>query len=113
MTFIATRTPSPLDAIVQDAGRKLLGLQMTRIVGAGDKHDADNLIADLEALAKILDPMFRQFGEYAHNNLGITAKDVDEHFTDVLRSAFEGNGMFAIEEAGAAAQAYLNGMAAE
>lgn len=98
---------SPLNAVVHEAARKLLNLQMTRIVGAGDKHDAKNLIADLEAVASIIDPVVLAIGLYAKENLGITDKAIKDNFTDQLRGALEGNATFNIEEAGDQAQAHL------
>ena len=100
MTFTATVTPSPLDAIVHDAARKLLSLRMTRIVGQPDKTDADNLRSDLEALWTILDPVILAVGEFARENLPINDKAVKEYFTDQLRGALEGNATFALDEAG-------------
>lgn len=104
-------TSSPLDAIVQDAGRKLLSLRMTRIAGNyADKSDADNLRADLEAIWNIVDPVILAVGEYARENFtGIRDKHIKDNFTDVLRSALEGNATFILDEAGDEAQAELSG----
>ncbi len=104
-------TPSPLDAIVHEAARKLQTLRMTRIVGAGDLHDARNLIADLDALAKTFDGVILEVGRYAQEHIGISAKDVERDFTDQLRNALEGNATFCIEEAGKQAQEHLMGAA--
>lgn len=98
---------SPLDAVVANAARKLLMLRMTNIRGAGDKHDANNLIADLEAVASIIDPVVLAIGMYAKENLGLTDKAIKGNFTDQLRGALEGNATFNIEEAGDQAQAHL------
>ncbi len=107
MNVQTAKIPSPLDAVVHDAARKLLNLRMTRIVGAGDKHDATNLIADLEALASIVDPVVLAIGMYAKENLGITDKAIKENFTEQLSKALDGCATFNIEEAGDRAQAYL------
>lgn len=104
----ATRTPSPLDAIVHEAGRKLQGLQMTRIAGNyADKSDADNLRADLEALWGIVDPLILAIGQYAGEHFNISAKSIKDHFTDQLRGALEGNSTFVLEQAGDEAQEAL------
>lgn len=99
--------PSPLDSVVHDAARKLLNLRMCKINGAGDKHDANNLIADLEILAKIFDGVILQVGLYAKENLGISDKAVRENFTEQVERALSGNATFNIEEAGDRAQAFL------
>jgi hypothetical protein len=86
---------------------------MTKISGAGDKHDADNLIADLEALCAIVDPVVLAVGLYAKENLGITDKAINENFTDQLSRALEGNATFNLEEAGDRATEHLHSIAAE
>lgn len=100
-------TPSPLDAIVHAAAHKLLTLRMTKIVGSGDKHDADNLVDDLEALAEIFDNVILQVGLYAKENLGLTDKAIKDNFADQLARQLEGNATFNLEEAGDRAQAFL------
>lgn len=100
-------TPSPLDSIVHEAGRKLQTLRMTRVVGAGDLHDARNLIADLEALATIFDGVILEVGRYAQEHIGIPPDAVKNYFTSVVRDGLEGYGLFEIEEAGKQAQAFL------
>jgi hypothetical protein len=90
-----TITPSPLDAIVHEAARKMLGLRMTKIAGAADRHDADNLRADLEAIWSIVDPIIEAVGQYASEHFEI---DVSQ-FNGQLRSALEGNATYEIEKA--------------
>lgn len=104
-------TPSPLDAIVHEAARKLLTLRMTRISGAGDKIDADNLIADLDALASIFDGVILEVGKYAQAHIGISPDAVKDHFTSIVRDGLDGYGIFHIEEAGKQAQEHLQGAA--
>lgn len=100
-------TPSPLDAIVHSAARKLLNLRMTKINGPGDKHDADNLIADLDVLAEIFDGVILELGLFAKEALGLSSEQIKRDFTDQLRNALEGNATFSLEEAGQRAQAHL------
>ena len=90
---------SPVQDAVLDAGRKLLSLKMTRIVGIPDEHDAANLRADLEALWNIVDPVIAAIGDYAGACFGIDQDKIKEHFTDQLRGALEGNATFVLEQA--------------
>lgn len=87
-----------LTAIVQEAGRKLGNLQMTRIVGQPDMADARNLVSDIEALWQIVDPVIEAIGEYAHSNFSMPADDRDL-FRDQLRGALEGNATHVITAA--------------
>lgn len=98
---------SPLNAIVHDAGRKMQTLQMARIVPGlyPEKSDADALIADLEALWQIWDPVIQAIGEYAAQTIGVSQRDVKEHFTDVVRNALDGNATYDLEAAVIAARA--------
>lgn len=97
---------SPLNAAVQKAGRKLSSLLMTEIVGAADKIDADNLIDDLDHVCRIVDELILTIGKYAQEHIGVTPSEVEEHFTDQLRNALEGNGMYAIDCAGKMSSEY-------
>ena len=93
---------SPLDAVVHEAGRKLLSLRMTRIVAQyADEVDAQNIAADLDALCSIIDPVIKAIGEYAADHLSIGADVVKTHFTDQLRDTLEGNAAWVVLEAGA------------
>lgn len=95
------RPASPLDRAVKDAAMKLLGLQMTRIVGEADKADADALHDDLQALARILDPIFVAFGDYAAESFcNIDKSD----FADVVFTAIDGFAAYQITQAGEALQ---------
>lgn len=98
---------SPLNAAVQKAGHKLSSLLMTEIRGAGDKIDADNLNDDLDHVCRIVDELILTIGNYAHEHLGVRRSEVEEHFTDQLRNALEGNGMYCITSAGEEASAFL------
>jgi len=97
---------SPLNAAVQEAGRKLQALHMTDIRGCADKVDTANLIDDLDAICRIVDPLIEAIGDYAHETIGVPVSAL-ERFKDQLRGALEGNATFAIEEAGEQAAAYL------
>lgn len=110
-TTLAKVQVSPLDEIVHAAGRKLLALRMARVAGNyADKHDADALRADLEALWSIVDPVILAVGEYAAEHFtGVLKRDIELHFTDQLRGALEDNATFILDEAGAQAQAELTG----
>jgi hypothetical protein len=94
-------TPSPLDAVVHDAGRKLLNLRLTRIAGNyADADDAKNLNQDLDAICDIIDPVILAIGEYAKEHFsGISQKDIELFFTDQLKGAIEGNADFTITSA--------------
>lgn len=111
MTTLTQPKPSPLDAVLAEASRKLLTLRMTRVVGAVDMIDARNLIADLEALATIFDGVILEVGRYAQEHIGVSPDAVKEHFTDIVRGRLEGYGLFHIEEAGKQAQEHLRGAA--
>jgi hypothetical protein len=85
----AAPTPNPLDTAIHNAGRKLLGLQMTRLWGQGDKGDAQSLTRDLLDIAKIVDDALLTIGREAVAHFG---SDVDlTLFTDQLLGAVEGN----------------------
>lgn len=88
---------SPLNAAVQEAGKKLSSLLMTSIHGEADKDDALNLIDDLMTVAKIVDELVETIGHYAKANFG-SAVDLAD-FTDQLQSALAGNATFVIEQA--------------
>lgn len=96
---------SPLNAAVQEAGRKLASLHMTEIRGAGDAHDAANLNDDLDAICRIVDGLVLEVGKYAAKNIGSVDMGL---FTDQLRNALEGNATFEIESVGKQASAWLN-----
>ena len=83
------RPPNPLDLIVQNAGRKLMGLQMTRLYAQADKSDAQSLTRDLLDIARIVDAALYDIGREAKAYFGY---DVDlTLFTDQLLGAIEGN----------------------
>lgn len=86
---VANINPNPLDIIVQNAGRKLMGLQMTRFCGEADKGDAQALTRDLLDIARIVDAALYDIGREAKAHIG---HDVDlSLFTDQLLGAIEGN----------------------
>ena len=101
LTSISTIPPSggnqslnPLDIAVQNAGRKLMGLQMTRLVGQSDKGDAQALTRDLLDIAKIVDDAILAIGREAKDHFG---SDVDlTLFCDQLTGALEGNATHSI-----------------
>ena len=93
---------SPLDAVVHEAGSKLLSLRMTRIVAQyADEVDAQNIAADLDALCRIFDDAIRKIGEYADYHLSMGGDVVKEHFTDQCLNTLDGNAIFHVLEAGA------------
>lgn len=84
----ANRPANPLDLIVQNCGRKLCALQMTRLVGEADKSDAQSLTRDLLDIAKIVDDALLLIGREARFHFG---SDVDlSLFTDRLLNSLEG-----------------------
>lgn len=89
--------PDPLTTIIHNAGRKLLGLQMTRLVGEADKSDAQALTRDLLDIAKIVDDALLEIGREAKAHFG-SHIDVSL-FTDQLLGAIQGNATFNVCEA--------------
>ena len=88
------RPANPLDLAVQNAGRKLMGLQMTRLYAQADKSDAQSLVRDLLDIARIVDAALYEIGREAKAYFG---HDVDlSLFTDQLLGAIEGNATFTI-----------------
>jgi hypothetical protein len=80
---------NPLDTAIHNAGRKLCGLMMTRLVGEADKGDAQALTRDLLDIAKIVDDALLEIGREAKVHFG---SDVDlTLFCDQLSGALEGN----------------------
>ena len=80
---------NPLDTAIHNAGRKLCGLQMTRLVGEADKGDAQALTRDLLDIARIVDQALLEIGREAKVHFG---SDVDlTLFADQLGDALEGN----------------------
>ena len=90
-------SPNPLDVVVHNCGRKLLTLQMTRLVGEPDKGDAQDLTRDLLDIGRMVDEMILAIGRHAQSHFG-RAVDLKQ-FTDQLRGALEGNATFTICEA--------------
>lgn len=88
-TLIPPLAANPLDIAVRNAGRKLCGLQMTRLWGEGDKSDAQSLTRDLLDIARIVDAALYEIGREAKAHFG---HDVDlTLFTDQMLGAIEGN----------------------
>lgn len=93
----ANRDPNPLDLIVQNAGRKLAALQMTRLYAQADKGDAQGLVRDLLDISRIVDEAILAIGREAKAHIG---HDVDlSLFADQLSGALEGNALFNLCEA--------------
>src|SRR5262249_25908083 len=83
------QAPNPLDLIVQNCGRKLMALQMTRLFAQADKSDAQSLTRDLLDIARIVDAALYEIGREAKAYFG---HEVDlTLFTDQLLTAIEGN----------------------
>lgn len=90
----ANRPINPLDLIVQNCGRKLMALQMTRLYAEADKGDAQSLTRDLLDIARIVDAALYDIGREAKAHFG---HDVDlTLFTDQLLGAIEGNATYTI-----------------
>ena|SRR5688572_8729709 len=87
---------SPLNAEAQRAGQRLAGLHLTRIVGEPDRADALNLVDDLDAICRIVDPLIECIGDYAAEHLPGIDRDL---FRDQLRGALFGNATYALEAA--------------
>lgn len=89
---------SPMDAVVKKAAAQLNTLIMHRIAGSEmDKGDAQALVSDLLALARIVDPIVKAIGDYAAQ---YARSNIDQSlFTDQLLGALEGNATFVICEA--------------
>jgi hypothetical protein len=88
---------SPLNAAGQAAGQRLAGLLFTRIVGEPDRADAMNLIDDLDAVCRIVDPLIERIGDYAAEHFPGIDRDL---FRDQLRGALFGNATYVLEVAG-------------
>lgn len=79
---------NPLDTAIHNAGRKLCGLQMTRLVGEADKSDAQALTRDLLDVSRIIDEMLLKIGQEARAHFG---RGVDlTLYTDRLLDSLEG-----------------------
>jgi hypothetical protein len=129
LTFGSTIPPTgttpfnPLDLIVQNCGRKLASLQMTRLVGEADKSDAQALTRDLLDIARIIDSALLEIGREAKAHFG---RGVDLClYTDRLLDSLEGETVinlcqaveareeeFAEEMGGAAADGFVRDYAA-
>lgn len=86
---------SPLNAAAHEAGRKLGALLLTRIVGEPDAADALNLVDDLDAICRIVDPLIERIGAYAAEQLGPIDAAL---FHDQLRGALFGNATYVLEQ---------------
>lgn len=96
---------SPLNALVQEAGRKLASLHMTEIRGAGDAHDAANLNDDIDQVCKIVDGLILEIGKYAQEHIGPVDLGL---FTEQLAGALQGNATFEIESVGKQASDWMD-----
>ena len=92
-------SPSPLDAVVADAARKLMGLKMTKLYLEPEQEDVDNILSDLDAICHIIDPVVRAIGQYAVDYFGMKQSNVHDYFTDQLRGTLDGNGTYIIQAA--------------
>src|SRR6476620_9126500 len=92
----AMRNSPSLNAVFVEAGKQLLNMRAHHIVGEPDRHDAEDLVANLRRLAAIIDPVVAAIGSYASHHFGW----VDQRlFKDQLLGALDGNATFAIEQA--------------
>ena len=87
---------SPLNAEAQRAGQRLAALHLTRIVGEPDSADALNLVDDLDAICRIVDPLIECIGDYAAEHFPNLDRDL---FHDQLRGALFGNATYLLEVA--------------
>jgi hypothetical protein len=79
---------NPLDTAIHNAGRKLCGLQMTRLVGEADKSDAQALTRDLLDVSRIIDEALLKIGQEARAHFG---RGVDVTlYVDRLLDSLEG-----------------------
>jgi hypothetical protein len=93
-TPIRPERANPLDIAIHDAGRKLLGLRMTRLWGEATKSDAQSVVRDLLDIARIVDTAILEIGREAKAHIG---HDVDlSLFADQLLGALEGNATFTL-----------------
>jgi hypothetical protein len=53
-----------LNAVFVEAGRQLLNIRAHHIVGEPDRHDAEELVANLRGLAAVIDPVVAAIGRY-------------------------------------------------
>ena len=86
-----TAPQNPLDTAIHNAGRKLCGLQMTRLIAVRrpSKSEAQSLVRDLLDIARIVDAALLEIGREARCHFG---NDVElECFADQLTGAIEGN----------------------
>lgn len=93
------RAASPLNAVVEDAARKLAALQMTKLPLEPRRSDLNNILADIDAVTNIFDGVIAQLGQYAGEHFGLTAKQIHEYFHDQVSNALDGNGRFILQEA--------------
>lgn len=86
--------PSPaniaIERAVMDAMRGLARFSPTRVIGAPDAADAENLRSDLLDLCDVVDPLVRAIGDYAARQFGMSTSEHDL-FNNQLRGALEGN----------------------
>jgi hypothetical protein len=88
------RLPNFADVVferaVMDAIRGLARFSPTRVIGAADAADAENLKSDLLDLCEIVDPLVEAFGVYVQHHFGLMTKD-RELFRGQLRGAISGD----------------------
>lgn len=88
---------NPIDTAIHNAGRKLLGLQMTRLHGEPTKGDAQSIVRDALDVAKIVDDALLEIGRevkaYFGSHIELTL------WTDQLSDAITGNLTFNVCEA--------------
>lgn len=101
MTAEVRHLPNPADLAIEraimDAMRGLARFSPTRVIGAPDAADAENLRSDLLDLCDVVDPLVKAIGDYAAHQFGMSAKD-HELFHNQLRGALEGNAAHVLQE---------------
>lgn len=96
-TPAANQPLNSLDTAIHNCGRKLLGLQMTRLHGEPTKGDAQSIVRDALDVAKIVDDALLEIGRevkaYFGSHIELTL------WTDQLSDAITGNLTFNVCEA--------------
>lgn len=82
-------TSHPVEKAYREAAAKLLTLRCQAKVSGNrefTRADGKDFNQDLDALARILDPLFLACGHYANESFGLRQSSVDELFTDRIRA---------------------------
>jgi len=83
----------PLDDAADLAAIRLAALRFHKCKGEPDRADRDAMLRDVEAVAKVIDPLIRALGVYVQQHFGITDRRMDGCHIDVLRKAIVDDGI--------------------